>query len=301
MNDISTKQNTPDRIKMLAAQRQLYSQAKRINALQIILSVPCVVVWTASALIWPELKAGAAAWGIAIALMDLFFFVPGEKALKREAAKIQEYFDSEVLGLSWNKFKLGSYPDPELIAQASSAYFSRHDSRKLQDWYAPIVGEIPLSYARLICQRINCWWDMGLRKRYAKALISMLVALVLVVWGVSIYRLVSLEHFILIGIVPLVPAFLILIRLSQSHLEAVKKLDTLKAHIDSLWTSLRNETVSDERLLTLSQDLQAAIYDNRCSNPLVFNWVYNWLRDNTEDAMNDGAEKLVEQYRELHP
>jgi hypothetical protein len=126
-------------------------------------------------------------------------------------------------------------------------------------------------------------------------LLTLLGALVVVIWGVGIYVAANLEGFILIGIVPLIPAFVILIRQAQTHLEAGKKLDILKSHVDSIWADLNN-TTSNEKLEKLSADIQSAIFDNRSSNPLIFNWIYNWLREDSEDRMNIGAEELVKQF-----
>jgi hypothetical protein len=42
-----------------------------------------------------------------------------------------------------------------------------------------------------------------------------------------------------------------------------------------------------------SRELQDAIFNHRASSPLIFDWVYNFLRRRMEEQMNAGADQLV--------
>lgn len=56
--------------------------------------------------------------------------------------------------------------------------------------------------------------------------------------------------------------------------------------------------------LTLAQesrDLQDEIYDARRTNPRIFNWIYALLREEHEEDMKAGAERLVRQYLTQNP
>ena len=46
-----------------------------------------------------------------------------------------------------------------------------------------------------------------------------------------------------------------------------------------------------------SRELQDAIFNHRSSSPLIFDWVYNFLRSRMEEQMNAGADQLVNELR----
>ena len=48
---------------------------------------------------------------------------------------------------------------------------------RLIDWYPVIVKELPLTLARLICQRASLWWDLRQRDRVRGALTATLCVL----------------------------------------------------------------------------------------------------------------------------
>lgn len=54
----------------------------------------------------------------------------------------------------------------------------------------------------------------------------------------------------------------------------------------------REKPIPDE-LTIESRELQDEIYDCRCKNPLIFDWIYDRLKRDHEVQMNIGAEALV--------
>src|SRR6266550_1909209 len=96
---ILTKQNEPDEIKKLRAQRHLYAKAKLVVGLQVALTTVFPVVGTVSELVWPQLKGGLAFYGILISILDVALIEPWQRRIRSIAAKIQESFDCSVLDL----------------------------------------------------------------------------------------------------------------------------------------------------------------------------------------------------------
>jgi hypothetical protein len=115
MNDISKLQNEPRQLQRLAAQRQLYSTAKKIFGIQLLLGGPVAIGWSLTVVATPEVRGFAAVWGALISFADLLWLTPWQKRLRERAARIQEAFDCDVLQLSWNDIKVGRSPDPELV------------------------------------------------------------------------------------------------------------------------------------------------------------------------------------------
>src|SRR6187549_3528004 len=107
MNLIQEIQNQPLQIRRLEAQRQMYSSAKKVFLIQVVLSGPVAVGSALLVLSDPTLKSFVAFWGISVALLDLLILTPWQKRLREVAARIQETFDCDVLKLTWNEIKVG--------------------------------------------------------------------------------------------------------------------------------------------------------------------------------------------------
>lgn len=95
---ILQRQELPENIELLAAQRNIYSRAKNIIGIQMALSMPIAIGVAACTILMPEFKGYAALWGILVVVFDLFVFTPWVKRLKDNGARIQERFDTNVFG-----------------------------------------------------------------------------------------------------------------------------------------------------------------------------------------------------------
>jgi hypothetical protein len=291
MNQIPASQVTEKQMERLRAQRALYSRAKTLLGIHVTLSVPFAVLWSILAIFYPDSKIYAAVWGIGVALLDVVFFTREQKSLKSKAAKIQEAFDCDVLGLDWRSIHVGGKPDPEDIVRWSR----RADPEaKLKDWYPPAVGQLPLPLARAICQRANCWWDAELRRRYARMSVGVVAAILAITVITGIIGHFQVDQWILTGIVPLVPVFMLGLRQSIEQNEAADRLDALRRHAEKMWTEILTGA-SDEKVTQESRELQDEIFDHRRRNPLIFDWIYNLLRDGQEEQMNRAAADLIEE------
>lgn len=296
MNAIPQEQMTQKQLERLAAQRQLYSDAKRIQAVMLIFSVPLVIVWTLLAAIFPNLQVFVAFWGVSITIVDNVVFTRWQKSLQEKAAKIQQLFDCDILQMDWSNLNSGNRSEPEVIVEASSR-FKRTDPNysTLQNWYPVIVGQLPIHLARIICQRSNCWWDAKLRRRYAVWGIVTVVGLTVIVVLVGLIGGLTLEKFFLVVLAPLIPTVVLGIRQYIEHTEAAARLDRLREHSEDLWSQAIRGRVTPQELTGGSYKLQNEIYDNRRRNPLIFNWIYRRLRREQEQQMNRGAEALIEE------
>lgn len=296
MNTIPQEQLIQKQIERLAAQRQIYSDAKRIQGVLIILSVPCVIVLTSLAAIFLQLRVYVAFWGIFVTILDIAIFTPRQKSLQEKAAKIQQLFDCDVMQMDWSKLNTGNRPEPEAIVEASSRHKNIDPTfSKLQNWYPVSVGQLPIHLARLICQRCNCWWDAQLRRRYAVLGLITIVGLTVIVFLVGLIGGLTLEKFFLVVLAPLIPAVVLGIRQHIEHTEAASRLDKLKERSEGLWNQAIKRRLTPQEVTEESYKLQNEIYDNRRRNPLIFNWIYRRLRKQQEEQMNRGAEELIEE------
>lgn len=295
MSFISIAQNNPRQLERLAAQRQLYATAKRLLVAQIVLSGPIALVSVLLARAYPETAAWVALWGFIVLLVDAFGLSPWMDNRRANAARIQELFDCEALGLTWNKIKAGNPPEPELIKEQADAYANIADTLPpLRDWYPIIVDCLPIHLARLVCQRSNCSWDAGLRRRYAGIVLAALVLVCVLVLAVSFQKNYRLQDFVMTVLAPLAPAVRLGYRQIRENRDAARTLDELKRHLLAVWNSALDGQ-PEEQIAQQSRDLQDEIFHSRRHRPPVFDAVFNILRGSFQTQMDYAAVELVEE------
>jgi hypothetical protein len=265
------------------------------------LSGPVAVVFALVALRFPDLKPYVAAWGVALSVADVVWLSRWQKSLRETAAKIQEAFDCDVLELDWHQLKVGKAVDHEKVVFAADKY-SRVAMRfgPLDNWYPADVAVLPLASARAICQRINCWWDVEQRARYAtlvKIFTGVLLA-VLVVLG--FWQKMTVSELALSLAAPFSPLVLLGVRQIFENVDAIGRLEKLKEHSESMWKRL----LGGAQVGALDQDaraLQDEIFDARKRNPPVLDRLYEKLRRDHETAMVASAAEYVKQLQAVSP
>jgi len=293
MNTIPIEQNSERQLQRLAAQRQLYATAKLVFGWQLIISAPLAVLLAFSVVIYPPLKSFAALWGILITLCDIAWLTPWQEHLRDAAARTQELFDCDVLGLPWDELKAGKRPDPELVKEQADKYKTWEASMPpLTDWYAKDVGCLPLYIARLVCQRANCWWDVKQRRRYAITVIFSVVVIFVVVLILAMGNGFTIEDFVMKVAAPLSPALLLGYRQFSEQMDASTQLDKLKEHSEKLWTDALDGKPEPE-ISARARRLQDEILEHRRRSPLVFDALFRHLRRDFEIQMNHGATEFI--------
>lgn len=297
-NAISTKQNDHASLRLLAAQRQLYGSAKAWSVWQalLVLTVPAAVLIVSANI--PDVRPWGALAGICVALTDLLFIEPAIRRLRGRAACVQEWFDTEVLSIPWNRWLIGERPDLEDIQGAERQLASRKGglaAQKLEDWYPTAVAEVPLSFARIICQRANTRWDSDLRRRYANGISISVLLVVVAIVAVGLAMNMSLEDVLLVVLTPALPALMWAARERVRHMHAADSGEKLKSLGTELWDSAIRGECPDDQCAIQSRQFQDALYQHRKTSPFVFDWIY-WLgRGRAEKRMQASAEEMVRQ------
>jgi fatty acid desaturase len=284
MNNICQQQNTERGLELLAAQRQLYSDAKRIQIISVVIGGPVVIAWSVLGAVFPPFLVYAASWGITATFLDLLVFSRLQKSVQEKAAKIQQIFDCEVLQFDWAKLNCGIRINPETIVDASNKYKRKNSTYSaLQDWYPISVCQLPIYQARIICQRSNIWWDANLRRRYSNWIIIILILLTTIVFLISLVGGLGLEKFLVAVIAPLTPAFVLGLRQYTEHHEAAARLDRLQENAGNLLDKIINKKLTEQDIERESYSLQVEIYENRRRSPSILDWFYSLLRRKHEE------------------
>lgn len=298
LNNIPEQQNSKLQIERLAAQRFVYSIAKRVQVLQLILAIPFTIVLSILGLFFPLIIPWQAIYGVSIVLLESILETY-QKKLREQAAKIQESFDCDVLDLQWNGLEVGAKPDAELIIENYRSFLqSGGNIEKLVNWYPSIVGNLPIHLARLICQRTNLRWDYQLRKWFGKRALILSVAVIALLFVISLWNKLSLETFILSALTPALPVFSWGFREYQKQNEVAEEQERLKSQVEEYWTDLLKSRISVHQAEIKSRALQNEIYDLRRDSPLIFDTVYEFFRIHYEFLAVKGAEELVREASE---
>lgn len=295
MNQIASEQNNQKQLERLAAQRELYSSAKKWHGSQILLTVIIPVLLAGLAFILNEFAVVAAIFGVASFLIDISLIEPVIKKRKTKAAKIQELFDCDILQLPKSPLKTVD----DITVEEVLLYYNAHikiatNVEKIKDWYSPKVSQLPIKIARILCQRTNCWWDSKLRERYSTFLkyTSLIVFLFMMVAG-YISNLSLIEITLIAS--GLVPFFQFCIKQCNDNLDAANRLNELVNYSRQLWNDAMENKYSDDILRTNSRRLQDEIFEHRSKSPLILDLYYNVFRHSDEVLMNRSSEILVDE------
>jgi hypothetical protein len=290
---IVERQEQPENIELLAAQKNLYSRAKNIIGLQMFLSVPVAIFATILTITKPELKGYIALWGILVVVFDLFVFTPWVKKLRDHGARVQELFDTRVMALEWNEISVGKRPEPELIHEEAQKHgLECGDVANLKHWYPIIISEVPEIFGIIISQRANVWWDCKMRRKYSLFIRVLLVGIALVLISYGLYQKKDMFDFLAYIVAPLASTYVLGYRQMIEHGDAAERLEKLRELAEKIWSEAKG--AKDTASLKLKcRALQDQIFEHRKKNPPIFDFLFKLFRDGNEELMNKGATTLV--------
>lgn len=298
MNSIAIKQNELKQLERLSAQRELYSSAKKYHGFQISFVVFLPIILSFVTIQYSNLVQFAAAYGVIIALVDLLFFDEKIKSKKGKAAKIQELFDCDVLQIEVSPLKtIDEITIEEILIHYDAHKKIATNVEKIRNWYPQSVSDVPISMARVICQRANCTWDTKLRESYIEILRAFSI---LILAGVIIYSLfkdLKFIDFVLLGST-LLPFFQFCIKQNLEQKDAIKRLTELFKYSNDLWVAIINKSKSNEQLTEASRRLQDEIFEHRSKTPLILDFFYNRVRTKDEGVLIRTTDSLINELRE---
>jgi len=295
MNQINVLQNRDEQIALLRAQRVFYGRAKVQQTIFIVFAIllPTISLMVASA--HPESKPYLALAGVIFLLLEVGLFSKLQKENTKRGARTQEQFDCCVLDLEWNQFVCGSRVDIEDIhAVVAQGIPQRH---VYENWYEPDVAKLPINIARIICQRTNVTYDARVRKWYAACLLWSVIVLGIVLILIGTLKGFPFSEIVLSVIVPFVPLMNFALREHRKQSDTIDSLATLKSEVEKLWSKAMKNPAAPE-LSNEARTLQDAIYRNRVSNPLVYDWIYRLNRKKNEGLASIGAKELVKEAKD---
>lgn len=280
MNDITTRQNNPNLIELLKAQRIAYSQCKKFHFFDFVSAI-IAILFPLLTLKYPEYQNAINAFGVLWTTSYLLTEVY-RKNKTTQGAIIQEQFDTELYNLNWNEVLCKDKANIDTIQELASDY-SKND---LLNWYSTkIDSTLPKEISTLLCQRINFSWEISQRQKFVKFL--------------SVIAILYYGIYIVIGFKNNVGFFDLLVMLSPSIsflVYSVLNVISLRSHVKS-----KNETLKfiDKELETYKQNnaslpttetlrqIQDVVFTERTVPEKVPDWFYRLNKSKNENFIDN--------------
>ncbi|MET8689777.1 S-4TM family putative pore-forming effector [Streptomyces sp. NPDC004732] len=286
---ITDAQNSVRSLRVLAAQRRLYADAKLIHNVRLTVVIGAGVIGVALALYFPSARAPI---GFGSAVVLLLISIVGsarERRKSKEAAYVQEEFDTGIFQLPWNSV-LADRPTNGLVVEAAH----RHKGDGLEDWYSDTESLArPLDV--LVCQRSNLAWGVSNHRRWAATVMTAII-----LWASGIIAIcysleLSFASSISAVVTPLLPTFREYIEMWRSNMDSVRAKEKAESKISDIWES----AMKGRRLPSIAKcrEVQDRICAIRQTNPIIPDWFYWAFRERGEKVMRVSVADYVEQAR----
>ena len=229
-NGISKRQNESGNIELLAAQRELYSEAKRMTFIQFVISVlfPITLPILRNLCINSNRQlAFIVLLSILLVIFNVFYFEKTVKSKRLAAARIQELFDTNVLKIKWNEEVCGS----KIFAHSGVKLKAEQYKKKsvsldnLMDWYSKHYSSVDLSAGRIMCQKVNVTWDNEVREKFQKFLLLVLIASSVLVISYAIVKNKTFTETLISIIAPLFPIGLYIFKMYCEIKETIVRIE----------------------------------------------------------------------------
>jgi hypothetical protein len=267
MNKIVDQQNSEQCLKYLAAQRVVYSFAKRLLRTREVFIIAIPVILSLLNVFYQIQNPIINIYSLIIIFIDMELFEKIINGKKRNAAIIQELFDNAVFSIQASILPYDNI-EPALVEMSAE----KIDRYKITNWYDKSIDKLPLEVGRLVCQKMNIWWDCEIRIFQKKVQIGILSIICVSLLIISLIEKMLVEQYVNLLIVML-PYLRYSLKNINDQNSAIKNLEKLKI-VDQV---IMNVTKTDDYsyLGTTSRIIQDAIFACRTNSPLVSDLLYN--------------------------
>ncbi len=287
VNNIKVKQGMPENMRLLKAQRVIYSDAKKIYRWQLTITIIVVVFLNFIKLIakdvWQsDITAYVALISVGITLFDLLFLSSYLSKFKINGSKVQELFDCSIYNMEWNETNSGEKPEKSVIEDALQKYV--YDPKTpVANWYHISLDGLSHEQAILRCQETNLEYDRKLRYHFKND--CTIICLVVVAGSFVIATIIdaSLQGYLLNFITPSLPLIVVLIKLIIDNQKAAKSLEDVRKVARKLRVSGAMPTMAQLR------QVQDRLYCSRKDSTLIPENYYQYRRAKLEQSTKSNA------------
>ena len=279
---IAERQNAQENLRLLAAQRQLYSKEKKRTGIWYLGSIIIAMVAVAtSALAFTKPYEPVIIFLWILVATGEYVLLPSLRQPRIEAATIQERFDCNVLDLEWND-ALTEEPDLKIVERAVEQFDRRKNRdqewKKLENWYeSPAIQTEPIHMARIACMKENIRWDSGQRREWARCITGITIGIIIILAVAGIQFDWLLKQYFTGLFLLVIPLLIAVLGHVTRHREAAKRLDHLARVLEDLRRDALREHVDIDEITRRTRYLQTEICHHRMEDVPVIDWFYNKL------------------------
>lgn len=287
--EIARAQDADANLKLLLAQRRLYSRAKVWSGVRgvgvgvIAIAAPVLTaIWPVAAV---PVASIAAVWYVLSHV--LFQFLEQRGAIR--AAYVQEQFDTAIFGMPAVVVR-GERVSPEEVTRLTGTRLARSQSYALEElrgWY-PIQAGVSGAVAIAIAQRGNVAYSRRLLDRNGELWVVLLVLWSMGAVVISLANDFSLATFLLVVAIPVLPPLVDAWEEHRRVRAAGRERGALAEEIQDAVILDGTHPIRPEQLIAW----QSQVFALRRSAPLVPDWLYRILRSRNEVEMSEAAAML---------
>ncbi|MBT0313015.1 hypothetical protein ISO85_06720 [Morganella morganii subsp. morganii] len=299
MNDFYEKQNEPHMLKLLAGQRQIYSDVKAILmkvffagvVVPSILSLIFFVMSFYPGHTGPWIKTLLTIYGVVFFIVN-HFIMEHVSNCKKKAARIQEEYDTSLFNMEWNDIVTSKkIPISESLEYAQKHLATEGDHR-LRNWYlnAPMSVSAPLMV--MLCQSKNMGWDAGLKKK-TSTFLSVILALNIIMLAITfIFTNPTYLQFVAFVAI-LLPIYQFYYRYVSDNKKSVARADELRILVENALRQVAKERAYDKKALDKQSRLvQDQIFNYRATGNPVPDFMHKSNRAKDEERYD----RIFEEY-----
>ncbi len=275
--NILEKQNHPESLVKLAAQRFLYRRAKRMRSFAAISILVVALLEISASVINSQWFSQIVPFvSLLLWFLDQEVLRRKEQELKTEAAAIQEDFDCFVLDLPWPVYKGIVRPTSDRIQQLAGKCEGLPDG--LENWYGTDLIRDEAVNSKIRCQQASCWWDVNLRRQWSLIL--------KVTWWVFFFLIIYLAMITGITVAKFVAIAASNIRVLSWVRAETREQAKATNHIEHIHRFLSDFCTEKPPSPSDVRNVQDEIFEHRRSNPPVPECLYWLTRDDREFEMD---------------
>ncbi|ELY4775213.1 S-4TM family putative pore-forming effector [Cronobacter turicensis] len=299
MNDFFEKQNDPHMLKLLAGQRQIYSDVKSILMIGFcagvvvpsILSLIFFVMSFYPSHTGPWIKTLLTIYGLVFFIIN-HFIMEHISNCKKKAARIQEEYDTSLFNMEWNDIVVGKKTPVSESIEFAQKYLATEGDCRLRNWYlnAPLSVSAPLMV--MLCQSKNMGWDAGLKKK-TSTLLSVILALNIIMFAITfIFTNPTYLQFIAFVAI-LLPTYQFYYRYVSENKKSVARADELRILVENTLRQVVKDKAYDKKELEKhSRLVQDQIFNYRATGNPVPDFMHK-LNRTKDEARYD---RIFEEY-----
>ncbi|GEM_PF-1584418 len=299
MNDFYEKQNEPYMLKLLAGQRQIYSDMKNILmksfffgvVVPSILSLAFFVMSFFPGYTGPWMKTLLTIYGLVFFIIN-HFIMEHVSNCKKKAARIQEEYDTSLFNMEWNNIVAGKKIPISESTEYAQKYLVAEGDCSLRNWYlnAPMKVSAPLMV--MLCQSKNMGWDAGLKKK-TSTFLSVILAVNIIMFAITfIFTNPTYLQFIAFVAI-LLPTYQFYYRYVNDNKKSVARADELRILVENtLWQVVKEQAYDKKTLEKQSRLVQDQIFNYRATGNPVPNFMHK--RNRTKDE--EKYDRIFEEY-----